>query len=130
MKANRETENRKELAPLCASVRELSQMGQYEEGEKLICEAMMHYPHAAEPHNLLGVLLEKEGRHLEAMRHFRAAWALDPSYRPAKQNLDCFGTFYSAGGCAFDESDCPPEDEGEYILEYDERHIGHAVRRH
>ena len=35
------------------------------------------------------------------MRHVRAAYALDPSYAPARQNLENFGTFEQNLGCAF-----------------------------
>ena len=27
---------------------------------------------------------------MAAMKHFRAAWALDPSYEPARKNLESF----------------------------------------
>ena len=73
--------------------------------------------------------MEKEGDHPGAMKHFRAAYALDPTYLPARQNLDHYGTFYSRGGCAYDESDCQQEAPSPYEIEYDEKGIGHAVRR-
>lgn len=79
------------------------------------------------------------------MKHFRAAWALDPSYLPAKHNLNTYGTFFSTGHCAFDERDVPSTapsnteiqyDErgvGRFVyktkIEYDQRGIGHIVRR-
>ncbi len=40
-----------------------------------------------EAFNLLGVLLEMAGNKLEAQKNYRAALALDPSYRPAEENL-------------------------------------------
>lgn len=72
---------------------------------------MRDYPHAPHPHNLMGILLEKQGNHLSAMKHFRAAWALDPTYLPCRINLDRYGSFFNQGNCAFDEQDCPPEDK-------------------
>ena len=90
---------------------------------------MGEFPNAPEPHNLLGIVMEKEGDHAGAMRHFRAAYALDPTCLPARQNLDHYGTFYSRGGCAYDESDCPQEAPSSYEIQYDEKGIGHAVRR-
>jgi len=95
----------------------------------LIEEAIGKYPHAPEPHNLLGLLLEAQGEHIAAMKHFRAAWALDPTYLPTRQNLDYFGSCYPSGKWAYDESDCPQEyDESNYRIDYDERGIGHVAK--
>ncbi len=41
-----------------------------------------------EAYNLLGVLLERLGGRLEAQRYYRAALALDPTYKPAWNNLN------------------------------------------
>lgn len=95
------------LQQLCTSVRALVDAQQYEHCMSAICQAMEDYPHAPQPHNLMGIVLEKKGDHLSAMKHFRAAWALDPTYAPANHNLATYGTFFSSGGCAFDESDLP-----------------------
>lgn len=107
MKEKNISENQQELSVLCSAVRELVGLKKYRECESLIKEAMRKYPHAPEPHNLIGILLEKEGDLLTAMKHFRAAWALDPAYIPARCNLERFGSFYPKGPCAFDETDCP-----------------------
>ncbi len=40
-----------------------------------------------EAYNLLGVLLERRGGRLEAQRYYRASLALDPTYKPAWNNL-------------------------------------------
>lgn len=98
-----------QLKRLCNSVRELVARGEYGSCTRLICEAMEQHPHAPQPHNLLGIVLEKSGNHTEAMKHFRASWALDPTYLPAQHNLEAYGTFFSRGRCAFDESDLPPD---------------------
>ena len=118
-----------ELNALCAAIREYAQRGDLEKGEQLATEAMGKYPDAPQPHNLYGVLLEKKGDHCSAMKHFRAADALDPSYRPARQNLESFGTFFSHGRLAFDESDCPQELSCDYVVVRDARGIGHVVRK-
>ena len=81
------------------------------------------------PITCLALCWKKEGDHVGAMKHFRAAYALDPTYIPARQNLEVYGTFYSCGKCAFDESDCPEAALSPYVIEYDEKGIGHAVRR-
>lgn len=67
---------------------------------------MGKYPHAPQPHNLYGVVLEYQNKHSEAMKHFRAAQALDPNYRPAKYNLSNYGNSFFKRHCALDESDC------------------------
>lgn len=124
------SENKKELNTLCETVRRLVGIRDYHQCESMICKAMAQYPHAPEPHNLIGVLLEKQGDHLKAMKHFRAAWALDPAYLPARQNLDRYGTFYSYGKSAYSESDCDSEEKNDtYQIEYDTRGIGRVVRR-
>ncbi len=103
------TESQKELDALCSSVRELVEQKEYQKCELLIKDAMGKYPHAPQPHNLIGILLEKEGDHVAAMKHFRAAWALDPTYIPARCNLERYGSLYVIEKCAYDESDCPQE---------------------
>ena len=91
---------------------------------------MKKFPHAPHPHNLIGLLLELQGDHPAAMKHFRAAWALDPAYVPARYNLDHFGTFFSGGSWAIDESDCPPaQKKDNYKIVYDKSGIGHVVRK-
>ncbi|MGE5654151.1 MAG: response regulator [Bacillota bacterium] len=52
-----------------------------------------------EAYNLMGVLLEIQKRVLEAQRMYRAALAVDPSYRPADENLHrTVQFFYSLNG--------------------------------
>lgn len=119
----------RELAQLCKDVRELVAKGATEACMEPICQAMKRYPHAPEPHNLLGIVLEKSGNHGAAMKHFRAAWALDPTYLPANHNLNTYGTFFSGGTCAYDESDLPPPREGNVYIEYDQRGIGRVMYR-
>ena len=122
-----------DLEALCNTARKLIGIQAYQQCEGMLCDAMGKYPHAPQPHNLIGILLEKTGDHLAAMKHFRAAWALDPTYTPARQNLECYGTFFSSGRCAYDESDCPSEDEhrspGNFKIMYDAHRIGHVVGR-
>jgi len=127
MKAPEDIEERQAL---CDRARALIKSWELAECEKLIRDAMGKYPHMPEPNNLLGILLEKQGDHVLAMKHFRAAWALDPAYRPARQNLECYGSFYPHETAAFDESDCLPDPLLDRLeIEYDARGIGHAVRR-
>lgn len=128
---NNNMENKKsELSVLTSTVRELIGQKKYQECWQLIKEAMKEHPHAPEPHNLVGILLEHEGDHLTAMKHFRAAWALDPTYIPVRYNLEHFGTFFTTGKEVYDEFDCPNEKEKDlYKLEYDDFGVGHVIRR-
>ncbi|MDO4662197.1 MAG: tetratricopeptide repeat protein [Tissierellia bacterium] len=113
------------LHTLCFKVKELINEGNYNNSIELICEAMRSNPNSPEPHNLLGIIFEKKGDHSSAMKHFRAAYALDPSYKPAKYNLDTFGTFFSGGGFAFDEKDLRKYDS----LEKEPQNLGYVLGR-
>lgn len=129
MKNDKNLKVNNELAQLCKSVRAFVIDGIYEPCFEPICRAMEQFPHSPEPHNLLGVVLEKRGDHLTAMKHFRAALALDPTYLPATHNLNIYGTFFSGGACAFDESDVPDISENDVEVQYDKRGIGHIVHK-
>ena len=89
--------------------RTLIEEHKYVECEKVIVMSMIKMPHSAVPHNLMGILLEKEHNHILAMRHFRAAYGLDPAYVPARYNLDHYGEVFPTGlrQCAYTEEDCP-----------------------
>ena len=86
-----------------AEVKEMISGQYYKECEALISSLMLDHPHSALPHNLMGILLEKQGRHEEAMRHFRAAYALDPQYEPAERNMESFGSFALHDECDYGE---------------------------
>jgi hypothetical protein len=77
-----------------ATIKFLISERRFEECEALISTAMFENPHSAVPHNLMGLMLEEKNCHTQAMNHFRAAWALDPTYKPAAWNLNCFGTVF------------------------------------
>ena len=97
----------KRMIELCQCVHNMMRDRNYEACNQIITDEMKSNPHAPEPHNLLGLLLEKQNNHLLAMKHFRAAWALDPTYLPPQHNLEVFGHFTAGGVGAFEESDCP-----------------------
>lgn len=78
----------KELQGLCLSTKNLLLEHQYEQAELQILKAMSEFPDSPIPQNLYGVLLGKLGHQALALRHFRAAIALDPAYAPANANLD------------------------------------------
>ena len=118
-----------ELSELCKKIKTLVYERNFSECALLISEAMRDYPHAPHPHNLMGILLETEGDHAAAIKHFRAAWALDPTYVPSRINLDRYGSFFSTEPYAFGEQDHTAEpDIHEYKICYDEFGNGHAKR--
>lgn len=133
MKTNQktvETDDEK-LDQLSHQIQLLISCGNYTDGEKLVCEALMNYPHAAQPHNLFGILLENAGEHAAAMKHFRAAWALDPTFLPARYNMNQYADItLKKHRDAYFAEDCDiPDDKTLYKLEYDENGIGHVISR-
>ena len=52
-----------------------------------IRKAISFDPSRPEGFNLLGILMEMQGDRLEAQKNYRAALSLDPSYKPALENL-------------------------------------------
>ena len=89
-------------------------------------------PHDAQPHNLMGIIAESRNDHVQAMKHFRAAWALDPTYRPARINMERYGSFSGQmPRPVYDETECAPdpaESRPAYRIEYDAKGIGHVIR--
>lgn len=119
----------KKLHQFCEDAKRLVLENEYDKCYEMTCAMMSEYPDAPQPHNIMGILLEKTGHHPAAMNHFRVALVLDATYRPAIENLDTYGTFYSCGRCIFDESECVPEHENSYTIVYDDQNIGRVVRR-
>lgn len=102
----KEIAEEKELKTLCFDVKQCCSQHEFIEGKKMAALAMEKYPDAAQPHNLYGAILEMTGQHVAAMKHFRAALALDPTYEPANYNLEQYGTLTLEGKhCVFDEED-------------------------
>lgn len=48
------------------------------------------------------------------MKHFRAAYALEPTYVPAWYNMEQYAQMYSTGKCAFTEEDCPVKNDHQF----------------
>jgi Flp pilus assembly protein TadD len=80
-------EDRHQLDELCETIQQLIKEKKYETGVEKVTQAIGEYPHAPHPHNLMGILLEISGDKGGAMKHYRAAIALEPSYHPARANL-------------------------------------------
>lgn len=106
------------------------QVNDYAVAQEYIKYAMLENYHSPKVHNLFGVLVELTGNLSLAGKHYRAALALDPTYRPANRNLERITSFY----CRFrntnpDFGDKPEEEEIiPYIVEYDKNNIGHVKK--
>ncbi len=129
MKSNDVSRDNANMTALCVAVRALIVGGEFGRSEAMIRQAMAEYPHAPEPHNLMGIQLENEEDHIAAMKHFRAAWALDPTYTPARFNIYQYADVL--GGSrrdAYVQDDCPQE-QGKplYETEYNSSGIGRLV---
>lgn len=99
--------NNTELLSLCDRVREYLKQNAYKACIEDICYAMYLHPDAPEPHNLMGILMEKQKNHIGAMKHFRAALDLDPTYLPAKENMMNYARFdITVPWCRFCYADC------------------------
>ena len=95
-----------ELQDLVAEAKGMIGRREFEACEALLATAMFQNPHSAVPHNLMGLLLEKRRKHEDAMKHFRAANALDPAYEPSRWNLEAYAEFYKTRSDAYYASDC------------------------
>ncbi|HEY8889374.1 MAG TPA: hypothetical protein VIM70_03910 [Clostridium sp.] len=68
--------------------------------------AMVLNDHSPEAYNLLGVISEYKGDVLLAGKYYRAAYAFDPSYKPADKNLEKLTSyFYKFNGANIDFGD-------------------------
>ncbi len=95
---------------ICLTIKMLMEQGKYRDAYEAIVENMKLAPDDAPWHNLLGILYEKQGDHVGGMKHFRASWALDPAYLPARWNMDLYGGFEQGRkSCAYIKEDCQYE---------------------
>lgn len=57
----------------------------------------------------MGVILEKECRHVQAMECFKNAYDLDQGYEPARYNLERYGIFCPIKNCMYSVEEEPIE---------------------
>lgn len=112
----------------CLEMKKLICSGKSQEAIQIICNYMSKHPNSAIPHNLLGIIYEKKCNHILAMKHFRAAWCLDPTYFPAQENISNFSSFEPMHRFFYEESD-RSKSEQKYEIKYDSRHIGRVVEK-
>lgn len=77
----------------------------FEESYKIIINAIGINPNAPEPHNLLGIWFELNGSDDKARKHYRVAYVLDPTYKPACSNLERVSTLFLSRRIPFDFGD-------------------------
>ena len=68
---------------------------EYSEAYNFIMKAIKANPNAPEPHNLLGLWYEFIGNNDLARKHYRVAYVLNPTYKPASENLERVSTLFS-----------------------------------
>lgn len=121
---------KEELRELCLDVKKEIEDGDYEAADLEIRNAMKNDPDSGVPHNLMGILQEHRRNHVGAMKHFRAAWALEPTLLCARWNLDVYGGGNRLVKCAYVDDEVPQKhEEQRYKWVYDEKGIGHLTRR-
>lgn len=59
----------------------------FDETYNLILDLLRNYPNEPWAHNLLGCWYEMRGEAILAMKHYRAAYALSPSYDASRMNI-------------------------------------------
>lgn len=114
-----------------ASAEKALKEGDYIGAEEKIKNAMNENPHSPNVHNLYGILEELLKEDNLAHKHYRAAYALDPTYKPAIRNLERIASFEERMiNKPIDFGDEPDEDEEDlYVVEYDKNHVGHLRKK-
>lgn len=84
------------------NVIEKLQHNELKEAYKMILDIMVINPNAPEPHNLLGLWFEMNGKDQLARKHYRIAYVLDPTYKPACNNLERISTLFLTKKIPFD----------------------------
>jgi len=103
----------------------------YVEAERRIKRAMLLQPHSASVHNLYGVLEECLKDRMLAGKHYRAACALDPTYKPSIRNLERITTLYDFNSrykFDFGENEEEKESKELYEIIYDANKVGHLYK--
>lgn len=76
----------------------------YLKAKEYLKKAVAENLESGEPQNLLGILYEYEGDIASAAKHYRAALDLEPTYKPAQDNLERVTSFhYMKNNINFDE---------------------------
>jgi hypothetical protein len=99
----------------------------YDKAYEEIKDALMENQDSAEVHNLLGIIAELNRDLCLAGRHYRAAYALDPTYSASRINLDRISSsFYKPVTAVPDYGDKPDAEiqRSRYQDRHQARHMG------
>lgn len=77
-----------ECSPRLITIIDNLQKHELSKAYNLISEEMHDNMDSPIPHNLLGIYYEISRDDCSARKHYRAAYALDPTYKPACRNLE------------------------------------------
>ena len=84
----------------------------YEKAITNLIKSIAENMDSAEPHNLLGVLAESKNDILLAIKHYKAALDLEPTYKPAQKNLERISQLrYSKNGIDLGAKENDKEDK-------------------
>lgn len=83
----------------------------FSKAKEMLKKATSEDSEKPEPFNLLGVIYEMQHKQAEAMKMYRAALALDPSYKPANENIERAGS--SVGSIDLDNINLGDDEEVE-----------------
>lgn len=81
-----------------------------EKAYQYIIDACDIDPNAPQPHNLLGIWYELKGMNDLARKHYRVAYVLDPTYKPASENLERISTLFPYKRIPVNYGEVPAED--------------------
>lgn len=92
--------------------------------------AVLEDQNAPKVHNLLGIIAELKKDLSLAGKHYRASYALDPTFKPASRNLERITSFfYNRLNSKPVFGDIPEEEIIPYVVEYDEMNVGRLRKR-
>lgn len=102
----------------------------YESARDYIFKGMMIDDSAPEIHNLLGILYELNKNIDLAHKHYSAAYSLNATFKPARNNLERISDFsYKYSICNIDYGNNEENIEKQlYTVTYDENNIGKFVK--
>lgn len=104
----------------------------FSEALKYIHLAMLEDHTSPKPHNLIGIIAELNRNLLLAEKHYRAAYALDPTFKACWINLERITSFYyemNIKNIDFGDNHEEREEEGLYTIQYDCNNVGHVKKR-
>lgn len=103
----------------------------YLDAKEYIHLAMLEDDSSPKTHNLLGIIAELTGNSSLAGKQYRAAYALDPTFKPACNNLERITKFYYRLNIkTIDFGDKPEhKEENPYIIQYDCNNVGHVIKK-